>query len=59
VCFSTLFATLYPFDLKESRELEALGFTKHLDFLASTYVDLCSVYEREIMASISYPNVDL
>jgi len=33
----------YPFDLKESRELEALGFSKDLDFLASTSVCLCSV----------------
>jgi hypothetical protein len=36
-----------------------LDLQKHLDFLASTYVDLCSVYEREILASIPYPYVDL
>jgi hypothetical protein len=31
-----------------------LDLQKHLDFLASTYVDLCSVYEISIVASISY-----
>jgi hypothetical protein len=34
VCFPPLFAVLYPFDPKESRELEALGFTERLGFFS-------------------------
>jgi hypothetical protein len=47
VCFPPLFAVLYPFDPKESRELEALGFSERLEFLTSTSVCRCSVCERE------------
>jgi hypothetical protein len=48
VCFPTLFAVPYPFDPKESRELEALGFTERLGFfgLYNVSVFVLSVRER-------------